>query len=109
MLTDEQQTDEEITNVLGVNRATRYRVGKEYRSAGVNKAIEEKPRSGAPAKIDGRVEATLTMLACSDPPEGYGRWTWQLLADKLVALEGVESIALPTVSTALKKTNVNRG
>jgi transposase len=109
LLADEQQTDVEITKVLGVNRTTIYRVRKEYHAVGVNKALEEKPRSGAPAKIDGRVEATLTMLACSDPPEGYGRWTLQLLADKLVELEVVESISLPTVRTALKKTNLNLG
>lgn len=109
LLADEQQTDEEITKVLGVNRTTIYRVRKEYRAVGVNKALEEKPRSGAPVKIDGRVEATLTMLACSEPPEGYGRWTLQLLADKLVELEVVESISLPTVRTALKKTNLNLG
>jgi transposase len=109
LLADEQQTDEEITKVLGVNRTTIYRVRKEYRAVGVNKALAEKPRSGAPAKIDGRVEATLTMLACSDPPEGYGRWTLQLLADKLVELEVVESISLPTVRTALKKTHLNLG
>jgi transposase len=58
LLADEQQTDGEITNVLGVNRTTIYRVRKEYRIAGINKALEEKPRRGAPAKIDGRVEAT---------------------------------------------------
>ena len=109
LLADEQQTDEEITKVLGVNRTTIYRVRKEYHAVGVKKALEEKPRSGAPAKIDGRVEATLTMLACSDPPEGYGRWTLQLLADKLVELAMVESISLPTVRTALKKTNLNLG
>jgi transposase len=109
LLADEQQTDEEITKVLGVNRTTIYRVRKEYRAVGVNKTLEEKPRSGAPVKIDGRVEATLTMLACSEPPEGYGRWTLQLLADKLVELEVVESISLPTVRTALKKTNLNLG
>ena len=109
LLADAQQTDEEITKVLGVNRTTIYRVRKEYHAVGVNKALEEKPRSGAPAKIDGRVEATLTMLACSDPPEGYGRWTLQLLADKLVELAVVESISLPTVRTALKKTNLNFG
>ena len=77
LLGDEQQTDEEIAKVLGVNRTTIYRVRKAYRTAGINKAREEKPRRGAPAKIDGRVEATLTMLACSDPPEGSGRWTLQ--------------------------------
>ena len=109
LLADEQQTDEEIAKVLGVNRTTIYRVRKAYRTTGINKALEEKPRRGAPAKIDGRVEATLTMLACSDPPEGYGRWTLQLLADKLVELEVVESISLPTVRTALKKTNLNPG
>jgi hypothetical protein len=49
------------------------------------------------------------MLACSAPPEGYGRWTLQLLADKLVELQVVDSISLPTISTALKKTNLNRG
>ena len=98
-----------ITKVLGVNRTTIYRVRKEYRTAGINKALEEKPRRGAPAKIEGRVEATLTMLACSEPPEGHGRWTLQLLADKLVELEVVESISLPTVRTALKKTNLSLG
>jgi transposase len=109
LLAGEQQTDEEITKVLGVNRTTIYRVRKEYCTAGINNALEEKPRCGAPAKIDGRVEATLTMLACADPPKGSGRWTLQLLAEKLVELEVVESISLPTVRTALKKTNLNLG
>jgi len=64
-------------NARGAHKAEKSGVCKEYRSAGVNKAIEAKPRRGAPAKIDGRVEATVTMLACADPPEGYGRWTLQ--------------------------------
>lgn len=84
LLADEQQTDEEITKVLGVHRTTIYRVRQEYRRAGIHKAREETPRRGAPANIDGRGEATLTMLACSDPPEGSGRWTLPLLAEKLV-------------------------
>lgn len=58
LLADEQQTDEEIAKVLGVNRTTIYRVRKEYRITGINKALEEKPRRGAPVKIAGRVEAT---------------------------------------------------
>jgi hypothetical protein len=55
------------------------------------------------------VEATLTMLACSNPPAGYGRWTLQLLADKLVELAVIESIALESVRTALKKTRLYLG
>lgn len=105
LLADEQVSDEEITEVLGVNRTTVYRTRKTYSEDGLDIALQEKPRSGAPSKIDGRFEATLTMLACSDPPEGYGRWTLELLADKLVELKAVESISLPTVRTALKKTS----
>jgi len=102
-------TDDEIGNTLGVGLATVYRIRKRYREAGLEKALQENPRSGAPSKIDGRVEATLTMLACSDPPAGYGRWTLQLLAEKLVELQVVDSISLPTVSSVLKKMNLNLG
>ncbi len=109
LLADTGMTDDEIGNTLGVGLATVYRIRKRYREAGLEKALQENPRSGAPSKIDGRVEATLTMLACSDPPAGYGRWTLQLLAEKLVELQVVDSISLPTVSSVLKKMNLNLG
>jgi transposase len=109
LLAEAQRSDEEITLLLGVNRITVYRVRKSYCTHGLDHALQDQPRSGAPSKIDGRVEATLTMLACTDPPEGYGRWTLQLLADKLVALEVVESISLESVRLILKKTNSNHG
>ena len=105
LLADEQRSDEEITQALAIGRATVYRVRKSYNEEGLEKALQEKPRPGAPAKIGGRVQATLTMLACSDPPEGYGRWTLQLLADKLVELEVIDSISVEAVRTVLKKMN----
>jgi len=109
LLADTGMTDDEIGNTLGVGLATVYRIRKRYREAGLEKALQENPRSGAPSKIDGRVEATLTMLACSDPPAGNGRWTLQLLSEKLVELQVVDSISLPTVSSVLKKMNLNLG
>jgi transposase len=109
LLADEQRSNEEITRLLGVNRTTVHRVRKSYRERGLNHTLTDQPRSGAPAKIDGRVETTLTMLACSDPPAGYGRWTLQLLADKLVELGVIGSISLESVRAALKKTSSNRG
>jgi transposase len=105
LFADTGMSDDEIAETLGVGLATVYRVRKRYHAVGWEKALQENPRSGAPSKIDGRVEAPLTMLACSNPPEGYGRWTLQLLADKLVELQVVESISLPTVSRVLKKMN----
>jgi transposase len=109
LFADIGMTDDEIADTLGVGLATVYRIRKRYYEVGWEKALQEYPRSGAPSKIDGRVEATLTMLACSDPPEGYGRWTLQLLADKLVELQVVDSVSLPTVSSVLKKMNSSLG
>jgi hypothetical protein len=57
-----------------------------------------------PPKVDGRVEAHITKLACSTPPEGRSRWTLRLLAEKVVELEIVDSLSHETVRQALKKT-----
>ncbi len=76
---------------------------------GMDAALYDKPRPGAPPKLTGAVEAHLTVLACSTPPDGKARWTLQLLADKLVELELVASISDVAVMHRLKKTNSNRG
>jgi transposase len=77
LLSDDHVPDEEICQPLDVGRVTVYRVRKKYHDGGLAQALQDKRRSGAPSKIDGRGEASLTMLACSAPPEGYGRWTLQ--------------------------------
>ena len=71
--------------------------------------MSEKPRSGAPTKIDGKIQAKITMLACSEPPEGRSKWTLNLLADKLVEMEVVDSISNMTVQRVLKKMNLSLG
>lgn len=55
-------------------------------------------------KLDGAGEAKLVQLACSTPPEGHARWSLRLLADKLVALEVVDSIGHECVRQTLQKT-----
>ncbi len=54
-------------------------------------------------KLDGEGEAKLIAMRLGKPPAGYGRWTLQLLADELVALEVVDSISHETVRSVLKK------
>ena len=71
---------------------------------GLPEALYEKPRPGrAVTKLTGDVEAHLVALACSDAPEGYERWTLRLLAERLVALELVDSISHTAVAKKLKK------
>jgi hypothetical protein len=70
----------------------------------------EQPRSGRPVtKMTGEVEAHLIAQACSEPPEGYERWTVRLLADRLVELEVVDSISHTAVAKKLKKMNLSLG
>jgi hypothetical protein len=68
--------------------------------------LERKPRitPPTPPKVDGRVEAQITKLACSAPPEGRSKWTLRLLAKKVVELKIVDSLSHETVRQALKKT-----
>lgn len=103
LLADEGRSDAEIIDALKVSRPTIVRIRKRYCEGGLKSALNEKPRSGAPPKIDARVEAKLTSLACSDPPEGRSRWTMNLLADKLVELGEVDSISGMSVCRTLKK------
>src|ERR671932_2409820 len=50
-------------------------------------------RSGRPIEIDGDQRAKVTALACSNPPQGYARWSLRLLADKAVELGYVERLS----------------
>jgi transposase len=94
----------QIAQLLSVSRATVYNVSNRYRVAGYPAALEEKARSGAPAKVDGQLRAQITALACSEAPEGHARWTLRLLADKVVELAWIEEISHTTIKDILKKT-----
>lgn len=67
LLAADGRSDKEIVDVLKVSRGTVRNVRDRYWEKGLDYALNEKPRSGAPPKVDGRVEAELTLLACSDP------------------------------------------
>jgi len=109
LLSDEGLEDDEIVETLKVSKSTVSRIRKRYFEGGLDLALNEKPRSGAPKKIDGRVEAQLTLLACSDPPEGRSRWTVKLLTDRLVELGFVDSISHMSVQRLLKKMKLSLG
>ena len=106
---DEGLSTHQIKETLGVSLGSIYNVYHRYQLKGLAGVIEEKPKSGQPPKIYGKVEATLLALAASNPPEGYEHWTMQLLADKLVELKYVDSVSDETVRQHLKKAKSNPG
>lgn len=100
---DAGKPDTEIAQLHGVTPLT---VAKTRQRWVKEKRLEDKPRPGRVKKLDGKQGAFLVALACSDAPDGYERWTMQLLADKLVELNVIdEPISDETVRRTLKKTN----
>ncbi len=102
--------DDEIVTALSTSRRTVERVRQRFVEEGLESALNPKPRTGQRAKkLDGNAEAFLVATACSSAPEGRNDWTMQLLADRLVECQIVDSISNETVRQTLKKTHLNPG
>jgi len=98
-------SDPEVADAFGVGLSTIHRLRQRLVEEGLQAALARRPSSQQRVKkIDGAKEAYLIAVACGSPPEGRARWTLQLLADKLVELQVVDSISIETVRTTLKKT-----
>ncbi len=109
LLADEGKTDEAVAEALHVGLSTVGRTRQRFVEGGVEWALNERPRPGAPRKLDGKQEAFLIALACSGPPKGRTRWTMQLLADRMVELKVVEQLSDETVRRTLKGGRSSRG
>jgi hypothetical protein len=67
--------------------------------------LVDQPRPGAPPKMEGKPEALVIALACSEAPEGHARWNVHLLARCMVELEVVATVSRQTTRRILKKTS----
>lgn len=103
-------TVSEISKAYHTTPTTVQTVRSSYCEKGLEATINRKKRETPPfpAKVTGEVEAHVVALACSEPPEGYSKWTLRLLADKTVELGYIDSISHVTISTILKKMNLSR-
>lgn len=101
----QKMTVAQIADAYHTTPTTVQNVRTSYANNGLEAIIYRKKRETppVPAKVTGDVEAHIVALACSEPPEGYERWTVRLLADKCVELNYVESLSHMTVSRVLKK------
>lgn len=107
---DTKRTDAEIAGILGCHSLTVGNIRRRFLAHGLAETLADKPMGPtAPRKMTGELEAHLTLLACSDAPEGRSRWTLRLLADKAVELGYAESLSHVTVGETLKKMKSNPG
>jgi hypothetical protein len=99
-----------IAERIGISRKTVNEIKRGFLEAeSVSSFLQRKKRMTPPVapKITGEIEAKIIALACSAPPEGYARWTLQLLADKSVELNYIDSISDMSIHRLLKKRNLS--
>jgi len=94
---------------LNLHYNTVTQILSRYQKEGLQAALEEKPRSGQPRKITPEIEAQVTRIACSSPPEGHSRWTVQMITDQLIELKCLDWVSDETIRGVLKKANLNPG
>jgi transposase len=100
----------QICEAFDVTEVTISKVRKAYVEQGLEAAIRrKKPDREYVQRLDGKAEAHLVALACSEPPTGQEHWTLRLLQERLVALQVVESVSHETVRQTLKKMNLSLG
>lgn len=99
----------QIMAVLGIGRTAVWRARSAYLQGGVELAVFDVARSGRPAQYDTDVEARVTALACSAPPQGRQRWTIVELERVARQEPGLGKLSRETVRRMLKKTTSSLG
>ena len=102
--------DSDIIKRLGCSpNALIYRRRRFARTQSIEDTIFDNPRSGRPTIVDGAVDAHITKIACTTPPEGYAKWSLNLIRDRVVTLNLIDDISPSTIGRVLKKKSSNRG
>jgi putative transposase len=103
---DDEKTAQEVGCSIS---AVRYRRRRFATTGSVEDTIFDRPRSGRPSIVDAAIDAHMTAIACSTPPDGRAKWTLRLIKDRLVQLEVVDEISHTTVGRSLKKKQSSHG
>lgn len=100
-------TMKKIQEAFGVGSTTVKMVKKRCVENGIEDALNrrEQPERPEKRKINGKQEAQIIAVLCTEKPEGQERWTLRALTERIIELEIVEQVSDETVRTVLKKTN----
>ena len=107
---DNRSKNKDVSSILKISMRKIDRVKKCFVEQGLETALNgTKGQRAYEKKADGDFEAHLIALSCSEPPEGFARWSLRLLADKVVELNYVDNISYETIRRVLKKTKLSLG
>lgn len=100
-------TDEEAAKAFGVAVRSIESLRKRFVEEGLEAALvrRKQVRPSIERMFDGEKEAKLIAVACGPKPQGRGRWTLELLAERVVALKIVDHCSPQTVMRTFQRTS----
>ncbi len=87
----------EVAEAIDTTPRTVINICSTYEEHGLERTLHDDPRPVRPPKCDDRVRAKVVANVCSDPPEGFDRWTLDLLKEKVEKAGVVDSISRDTI------------
>jgi putative transposase len=101
-LFDKGCTSPQIAESVGVTPETARRIGWNYVNQGLNKALYDSPRPGVAKRISDNEKTRIVALVCSDPPEGFNRWSIRLITVEVLKRKIVKKISREAIRLILK-------
>lgn len=93
----------EVADFLEITPRTVYNIEGNYTEHGLARALYDDPRPGRPIELGDRFISYVVATVCSDPPEGFDRWTLQLVRERLLEHKLVEQVSLESIRLVLKE------
>lgn len=102
--------DQQIADVLNIERTRIWRTRKRYLDGGLELALYDQARPGRPTQYGDIAEAELVALACSKPPAGQQHWSLPILTQVARRQSHMlQQVSQETVRQVLKKNAVSLG
>jgi transposase len=93
----------EVSDILDITPRTVINITTAYRDDGLIRALRDDPRPGQPIKFDDRIKSKIIAIICTDPPEGFDRWTLELIQEKVKKNKIVDAISKESIRIIMQE------
>ena len=93
----------EVADCLEITSRTVINIENKYEEGGLDNALYDDPRPGQPLTLDDRIKSHIVAIVCSDPPEGFDRWTLELIQEQVIENKIVDSISHESIRIILQE------
>lgn len=103
LLKHEGQTRADVASTLDITPKTVTNTCNNYSDFGIERSLKDDPRPGQPTMFDDRVKSKIVALVCSNPPEGFDRWSLDLIKSKAESDGIVDAISKEKIRIILQE------